>query len=1006
MAAASPRYFRARLRNADDTADLLVVSSVPSGTNPYLSAPPQGSASSVDLATGETRTGSTTWRLLDPLLGGTYLVTSVLSDATVGSVFYGGVADDPAGPWSESVGRVEDVTLSPANEYAITVSDGDPAEHRAEIFGAPTARFPLITSLLGGPVRGSGDLPALPDKGPWRYQLTDLDGEVAFLNFVGGWVNHGDRTILVRTEAQRMFPKLFPPTFLDEVDWDYVTGTLSPEDSDAVNAIALPFVRPDKTFEASHDISYTYRGQLGVRLARWATLALVAGAEPGGTFELLAQPKTFPFGTRAVKTQLTRGGDLAVHWPSGTAVSDRVVGAEFAVWVDPYRASESLPGWAFGHPVHLARDAHLDAGIGVDAASVTATVDALGPDLRAVLSFPAPRTVAETCAPLYAGYGFTRRYLSAGVVAFVPLRGARTGSSPAPPAVTLTLADLASADPPVYRRRADTAVNRVRVEQAGLDPLEIDPPDAVGVPSRARLGVRPLTIPLPGRLLFAGGGPDDAGLSFFAGVAAEIFARRIGGTVEGELHCLDTPTTAAVREGDEVVQAVPHQVDPAAVPPARGGSRVVVVTSRARDWAGGTFTFGVEDAGASAQLPTAPTVTVAQRALDPRHSATATVTNAAALAALGYDVRLEWTTGAGAPTGNGALLAVIDPAVATTADTPAVNAGTTVQVRAQSVARDGRRPSAFSAWTSVALATIPAPSAFTATAVSGDGGRALLAWTVGDATLPVEVRGRITATEPALKVLAVLPPGSDRLTPEGLVVATGYTFDVRHVEGAPFGGASASASATVTTDAAVPTLTAPLDPLLFSNGAGTIRVSVQATAIPSTTVIEMADESAVGSGTPSTWAPVARLESKADEYVEHVATGIANDGRRSYARAYHTRAGAGNSATTAAVSAFAWEVSVPSGTVPTLPAPTGVSASRLSAALVEVTFTPGASSPSGTLFYPEYATSTGGPWTEGDYGDTASPVQTLAPATPFYWRVRADHAGYISAASAPTGGTV
>jgi hypothetical protein len=77
----TPRFYRLRIRAADDLSDALVLTSVPGGTNPYLVKPFAGDGRSFDPLTGEVTTGSYNVEVIDALTGAnTRVVTAVLAD--------------------------------------------------------------------------------------------------------------------------------------------------------------------------------------------------------------------------------------------------------------------------------------------------------------------------------------------------------------------------------------------------------------------------------------------------------------------------------------------------------------------------------------------------------------------------------------------------------------------------------------------------------------------------------------------------------------------------------------------------------------------------------------------------------------------------------------------------------------------------------------------------------------------------------------------------------------
>src|ERR1043166_1237573 len=75
-------YYRVRIRNRADSADLLVMTSVPSGTNPYIKEPPKGDGANFNPMTNDQMAASYTVLVVDSITSGTdRVVTSKLEDA-------------------------------------------------------------------------------------------------------------------------------------------------------------------------------------------------------------------------------------------------------------------------------------------------------------------------------------------------------------------------------------------------------------------------------------------------------------------------------------------------------------------------------------------------------------------------------------------------------------------------------------------------------------------------------------------------------------------------------------------------------------------------------------------------------------------------------------------------------------------------------------------------------------------------------------------------------------
>jgi hypothetical protein len=167
----------------------------------------------------------------------------------------------------------------------------------------------------------------------------------------------------------------------------------------------------------------------------------------------------------------------------------------------------------------------------------------------------------------------------------------------------------------------------------------------------------------------------------------------------------------------------------------------------------------------------------------------------------------------------------------------------------------------------------------------------------------VRVRWKLTAATDYTNVV-ILPAGSVQYTIGGLVPGSAYTVEVAHLDLAPFSGAGTVATDTWTACGDVPVLDPPIDPLGFSNGAGTYGMEVTGTEFPSNTVFEEAIETAAGSGIYDAYAVVASPETTAGRI--HFESFRANDGLTVRIRAKHTRSGWTDSAYTTPVIVDPW----------------------------------------------------------------------------------------------------
>lgn len=1005
------RYYQAVVYAGDGVTPLLTASSAP-GADCFLIAPPGGDGMRLDPIAGTVDVGAYEVAVVD---AGFAVVTPVLADA-------GGrprvLSNRMAARWGTDGATYPNTLLDAfVNRLRFpnplraefTIGEARRGETKRVVWDRIGGDYTATRAYVGGPVRG---MPRFgTDYGGALVRVESVtahaNGPVVQLALISAWV---DDTPGSNTNWRRVGP-YFPTEFqlwLDARAKEY--GAIDPT---TYASLGIYGWFPDLEARV-----YTPPGGGlgGALLGRFSPLdasdLFNSGVLDGYYQSYLAGL----FGTQFFRVRW-----VDVRYPPGDPLQPATpaVGDELALYIEPTRTTPTAPLYAYGRPAEVEASLLAGAGFAVDAASVAATTAAIGEGLTVAVRRTAGLSLGELRAQFgYFGYGVRT---VGGVRVFFPTRLAHAAA----PTFTLTAAHLRAPPPDVMTLEESSAVNSVAVTRQRyrtFDPAT-DGNTERPVDGWVGVAVEEIFDPSPGDALdyatrsvaftldaevgalgvptfFASLKNEPAVRRYERDFARELFDRFGRGAATATFDCLDS---VPVQLGETMLVDLPWHPGGS----ARGTVRLVQVVQRSESASGPTLQ--VIDGGTNAQPATAPAFTVAATAGSPRHRALVSLSNAPALVTQGSRARLEVAVvaaGGAAPSGSGAPLALLDPATETTVETPNADAGRRVWVRARSEQPD-RRPGAWTAWASADLAALPAPTAFTATADAGDGTRAVLAWTNGDATLGVEIRYRATATEPDLRPLAVLVAGSTRYEPYSLIPGTAYTFDVRHVEPAPYTGASTSATDTETTSGTVPTLTAPSVPIVSSNGLGTIRVDVTAASLPSVTAFEGSDESAVGSGVSSgTWAVFARRDSVTDDYTSASLSGIASTGKRVFVRVRHERAGATPSAYSPEVSVDPFSVtSGGGGSVPVVPAPTLGTVSRVTSALVEVNFTPDGAAPSGTVYTIEYAASTSGPWTDSGASDTASPIQTLAPATQ-YFRLRADRSGYLSNNSAATGSAV
>jgi hypothetical protein len=768
MPAPATRTYRLTIRNPTDTADALVVSSIP-GANCYLAAPPSGDGQSYDPLTGLVAAGSYKIQIIDAAFG---VVTPQLADdstrdALIDCRAFIHRSTDGGTTWDELIGgyttaaRCVDALL-----FEIEIGDAYRREARTMMFAEVTTTYDRTTAIVGGPVRGqflgSTD-PVGSDRGPWRFSVIGVAGGIMQLKFVSGW------------GPSSLAPGAFSA-------WGYVINR--PTDAMLTRAAAMsaPYAAPIPATGTVHGVAVTSLHPTGVtgyypRLR--ARVSTTAGVLLDVVPPLQVQNLSGTAPALLWQASITASEyDLALVW----SATSPAVGTLLDLYIEPEVADESSPLHVVGHPLDIIRAGWDQASIAYDGTTTTAVRSAIGDNLLLAILATAGIPLATLIAQLGLFFGFGVRTDKTGRrVPFTTRVIADTL-----PTQTITLAELRSGDGIVWERAAATAVGRVKFSEPGFarrtvtdgewDEIHVVPLSFwIDGAVADRLSGPPkeisVTLPgSPGRQLFGGNGfqPDIAyglypsetkpildgplGRPLHSAMARDVVATYGRGGALGTLYCVDSVTAQV---GDEVLVTLPHRPSGA----SRGGARVVRVLHCTPKELEGGVDLQVIDRGSGAQIATAPTFTLAALGTDPQHVARLTLTNPAALIAQGTTLNAEWMTGSSAPTVPGFPTDPLDPTLGTTLDLPAAAAGETVWVRARSV-RDEARPSAWTAWTSVALTALVGPS-ITSVVWDATLSRFVVTMSGGDAVAAIDV---LTAPNPytsaTLQPVVTLPPGS------------------------------------------------------------------------------------------------------------------------------------------------------------------------------------------------------------------------------------------------------
>jgi hypothetical protein len=816
------RYYRLRVRASDDLSDALVITSVPGGTNPYVLKAIMGDGRGFDPLDGTVSTGSYTVEVIDASTGAnTRVVTAALADANARQQLlshraYNETSTDGTTWTPLSGGYVTSVRLVTPLVYAITIGETRRISNDREVFkstilktnfdGTPAtfSTFDKTTCIFGGPVRG-GFL-WVRDLGGWRFKVANVTSSPKYVQM----------KIVDAFDPRK--PELGHFSRLGSAIVDYMCG------------VAAPYYRMSPTWK-----SVTIRGWFPGLVYRVQT---TAGAFVGN-YTPLSEPihpdKATP------PNIFTRTGESSI-WLAWTGTLP-TVGDVYDVYMYPTDITKDNPLHIYEHPVDLRQKLWDEYGISYDASVLPAVRSAIGDNIRLALRITeSPGKLKDFEALLNGLFGMGTRSDGAGREVLFTHRIKLSTT----PSATIGVNDLRSFDGTVFEIDESTITNKVTIKQKRLvqrlvpgkvtveqalkgstgmgdDPtpdsiIEID--QAVSVNNsdadNTAYGQKETVYDLPGQILLHQSQQDFDLEKYALGVAREIFDRYGRGAIGGELHCLPAVTVDVGQEVQLNIPQLPNAQVGASPVSQRGGTRIVQVVRRTETPSGPDLY--VLDSGTTAQPGTVPTFTIGTNASDAFHFADLVITNAATLAAAGYQVRIEIAVGTSTPTA-GTLLSVVDPATVTSLTIPAHDAGTKVWARMRSE-KEGYRPSAWSAFAGVQLTAIdPVTSLAVSAENAGDPSQRLLTWTIGTnaADYPVEVLIRLTSESSAAdRLIAILPKGSTQFQLTELDIAN-RTATVRHREQAPFNGVSADSTIAVNTVNAAATLAAPTNPVAFSS---------------------------------------------------------------------------------------------------------------------------------------------------------------------------------------------
>jgi len=784
------------------------------------------------------------------------------------------LSEDAGGSWPTVLlaGYINGYRLVSALEWEFNIGESQRVEQTRKVFDRTTLNFEGVTCLFGGPVRGGWG--PLRDYGGWTFKVTAVDADLVTLQFVTGFLPITN--VLALWQVLR--------NALSDWSRERVTRVIHNDPKTIVNGVVV-----------YDDMTVKVETMAGADVDRFS---------PAVQVDLDVRLFDFSSVTSKLdKLQVLREGTA---WQA----SPPNVDDQFRIYMWREVISEENPLHIDMHPVDVITALWDDSGVPWDAATAATVRTALGDDTRITLRITESYVQQDFLQMLFGLLGIAARRGTDGEMELYISRVRNL----TPPVNTYDDNDLRNPDTVIFELDESTIYNTVVTEQhifglwspasgatRPMDDIvsvpvthivELDS-DGDGTPDAATDGLREARFTIPGALRLAASGFDELPAFVAEAIAAELFDRWGRGGVFGAVEALPALTELV---GQELLLDVSHLPNAG----VRGGTRVLQVVQRTESPAGPVLRL--LDSGPDSQFATSPTFSLAASATKPKKVVDVTITNQAALQSADAWLRVEWAVAGVEPTAGLTLVAYQPADVPASFATPPVDAGSNVWVRMQAF-RPGQRPTAWTAWQNVDLADLTAPSNVTQTQDADDDGITVVSWDVGEASVPVEVYRRTQgAAAETAEIAALLPAGTTQVS-LNLVPGSSYTIGVRHREASPFGGSSATTEISFTVAGSAPTLGSPaasafsllggLDVQLFNwvvlpDAEAIIGVCAEAETLPSLLEVEMATETAVGSGTPGAFALVATLPAAENEQSTYRTTAPI-DGKLRYFRVRSVR---------------------------------------------------------------------------------------------------------------------
>lgn len=932
-----PIYYRLRIRNANDTADAVTITSVRGGTNPYLSSAPSGDGASFDPLTAESIFGAYTGKIADWSIGSMQrAVTSQLEDAGFrqqlgyrkatlewsynGTTWSGGTSGGVL-----IAGYLTLLRLVNGAEFEYTVSDPMSALVSSTLF-SPASTTSVASFLSAWPTRGcilGGPVMAPPVSG--------RAGSFIKIDDLGGWT--------MRVEAASGGQYYLRPinVYGPANSWKSATQ-ISDDLASAINEAVAPFQGAltngaQSPWTTVGDIQGNYWAWAGLTVlidsgsgfVPWKPLSYFSGPLADAQGNLLPIPIVSP-------AKGSQGTGLRVLSDGTRTLTN---GATVRVRVITILPTDACPIYLSDHPVAILTTLFTAVGFAYNSASATALTTLIGADARYTKAITSSAQLSDIVSEVCRMWGIGIRGDDAG--AFYLFNGRDTTRNAAP-STTVTTADVVSGSTSLpFELDAGRALKTLTVSQKRFVDVRSAPFGAknsivdgvaTGDDQTTFIDDDPGSVAL-GQLDLSGDGMLHTAsvlypviADFMKATARAIFDRFGRGPLALETTLLRGGVGDGLNLGDEALVQLPELPNHnyrLGDNPAIAARRMQIVR---RTVTPKGYAVRFLDSGPNTQpLGTVPVVSIAASTDTPRSAVSVTITNAATLNGLGYGARLQMaiTTG-GAPSASqytDVRAWSATEGVPTSAITiAAIAAGATVYVRARSE-KPGSSPSNYGTAASVTLATLNDPTSVTATPSVSDGSLCALSWTPGSGTsadvVDIWLRLSGAAFSTAAKVDTVAA-GSVVYTISGLAPGIAYTASVQYRDPGTQ-DISDPVDVTFTAGAVTRTLTAPvsavgfsgsLDPLGVPRKDGVYGIAVVAAELPGLVEVAIATETSVGSGTYGSFVTSSnKVASVSGAWT--IASFVApNDDLRRQLKARHVRDGTTPSSYTAVVTVTPW----------------------------------------------------------------------------------------------------